>query len=36
MVLLDKNVMTIEPKELLSTRTVVTIIGGEVVYQRAP
>jgi predicted amidohydrolase YtcJ len=35
MVLLDKNVMTIPPKEILTTHPVLTIIGGEVVYQRA-
>jgi hypothetical protein len=34
MVLLDKNVMTIEPAEILSTRPLLTIIGGEVVYER--
>ena len=34
MVVLDKNVMTIDPKEILSTRPLVTIIGGEVVYER--
>ena len=34
MVLLDKNVMTVEPKELLSTQSLLTIIGGEVVHER--
>jgi predicted amidohydrolase YtcJ len=34
MVLLDKDVMTVEPKEILSTRPLITIIGGEVVYER--
>jgi predicted amidohydrolase YtcJ len=34
MVLLDKNVMTVEPKEILSTRPIITIIGGEIVYER--
>jgi hypothetical protein len=34
MVLLDKNVMTVEPKEILSTHPLVTIVGGEVVYER--
>ena len=34
LVLLDKNVMTIEPREILSTRTVMTIIGGEIAYER--
>jgi predicted amidohydrolase YtcJ len=36
MVLLDKDVMTIAPQEILSTRVLVTVIGGEVVYQRQP
>lgn len=36
MVLLDKNVMTIEPREILSTRPLMTIVGGEVVYERTP
>jgi predicted amidohydrolase YtcJ len=34
MVLLDKNVMTAEPKEILATQVVTTIIGGEVVYEK--
>jgi predicted amidohydrolase YtcJ len=34
MVLLDKNVMTVEPKEILSAHPILTIIGGEVVYER--
>jgi predicted amidohydrolase YtcJ len=34
MVLLDKNVMTVEPKEILSTQVLVTIISGEVVYEK--
>lgn len=34
MVLLDNDVMTIEPKEILTTRPLITIIGGEVVYER--
>jgi predicted amidohydrolase YtcJ len=34
MVLLDKNVMTIDPTEILSTRPLLTIVGGEVIYER--
>ena len=34
MVLLDKNVMTVEPKEILSTQVLLTIIGGEIVYEQ--
>ena len=34
LVILDKNVMTVEPKEILSTRVLLTIIGGEVVYEK--
>jgi predicted amidohydrolase YtcJ len=33
MVVLDKNVMTIDPKDILTTRVVLTIVGGEVVYE---
>jgi predicted amidohydrolase YtcJ len=36
MVLLDKDVMTITPAEILSTRPLITIVGGEVVYERQP
>jgi predicted amidohydrolase YtcJ len=36
MVLLDKNVMTIDPKDILTTHVVLTIIGGEVVYEGKP
>jgi predicted amidohydrolase YtcJ len=34
LVLLDKDVMTIAPQEILSTRPILTIIGGEVVHER--
>jgi predicted amidohydrolase YtcJ len=34
LVLLDKDVMTVEPKEILATRPIITIIAGEVVYER--
>ncbi|MBA3270366.1 MAG: amidohydrolase, partial [Acidobacteria bacterium] len=33
MVLLDKNVLTVEPREILSTRSLLTVIGGEVVFE---
>jgi predicted amidohydrolase YtcJ len=36
MVLLDKDVMTVDPKEILSTRPRLTIIGGEIVFERTP
>jgi predicted amidohydrolase YtcJ len=36
MVLLDKNVMTVEAKDILSTRVLFTIVGGEVVHQAKP
>jgi predicted amidohydrolase YtcJ len=36
MVLLDKDVMTIDPKEILSTHPRITIVGGEIVYERKP
>lgn len=34
MVLLDKNVMTVEPKEILSTQVKLTIVGGEIVFEQ--
>ena len=34
LVILDKNVMTADPKEILTARVVFTIIGGEVVYEK--
>ena len=34
LVLLDKNVMTVEPRDILSTQAIMTIIGGEIVYER--
>ncbi len=34
LVLLDKNVMTVEPKEILSTKVHLTIIGGEIVFEQ--
>jgi predicted amidohydrolase YtcJ len=33
MVLLDKNVMTIDAKDILKTQVLFTIIGGEIVYE---
>jgi predicted amidohydrolase YtcJ len=34
MVLLDKDVMTIEPREILTVHPLLTVIGGEVVHER--
>jgi predicted amidohydrolase YtcJ len=34
MVLLDQNVMTVAPPQILSTHPLITVIGGEVVYER--
>jgi predicted amidohydrolase YtcJ len=34
MVLLDKNVMTIDPPDILSTSVIATVIGGEIVFER--
>ena len=34
MVLLDKDVMTVEPREILTTRVLMTVVGGEVVHER--
>jgi predicted amidohydrolase YtcJ len=35
-VLLDKDVMTVAPPEILSTRVLLTVIGGEIVYEVKP
>ena len=34
LIVVDKNVMTVEPKEILTARVVFTIVGGEVVYEK--
>jgi predicted amidohydrolase YtcJ len=34
MVLLDRNIMRVEPKEILKTSVITTIVGGEVTYER--
>ena len=31
---LDKDLLTVEPKEILTTRAVYTIVGGKVRYER--
>jgi len=34
MVALDKDILTINPNEIIEAKTVMTIVGGEVVYER--
>ena len=34
MVLLDRNIMTVDPKEILTTSVIATIVGGEVTYEK--
>ena len=34
LVILNKDIMTVSPQEILQTRVLATLIGGEVVYQR--
>jgi predicted amidohydrolase YtcJ len=34
LVILSRNVMTAEPREILSTEVLVTVIGGEVVHEK--
>jgi hypothetical protein len=34
MVLLDRNIMTVEPKEILTTNVLLTIVGGAVTYDK--
>ncbi|MCP4712095.1 MAG: amidohydrolase family protein, partial [Planctomycetes bacterium] len=33
-VILDKNILEIEPKEILTTQVLYTIVGGNIVYQK--
>ena len=33
LVVLDKNLLAIDPQEILSARVVMTLLGGEIVYQ---
>jgi len=34
MVVLDRDILTIDPKEIIDTKALMTIAGGEVVYKR--
>jgi len=34
LVVLDKDIMTIEPEEILTTKVIMTMVGGKIVYQR--
>jgi predicted amidohydrolase YtcJ len=34
LIVVDKDIMTVAPKEILSTQVVFTVIGGEVVYEK--
>jgi len=35
MVVLDKDILTIDPEEVIDTKVLMTIVGGEVVYERS-
>jgi predicted amidohydrolase YtcJ len=34
MVVLDRDILTVDPEEIIETRALMTIVGGEVVYER--
>jgi len=34
MVVLDRDILTVDPKEIIDTKALMTIVGGEVVYKR--
>jgi predicted amidohydrolase YtcJ len=34
MVVLDRDILTVDPREIIETRALMTIVGGEVVYER--
>jgi predicted amidohydrolase YtcJ len=34
MVVLDRDILTINPNEIIEAKAVMTIVGGEVVYER--
>ncbi|MFQ6052944.1 MAG: amidohydrolase family protein, partial [Candidatus Bathyarchaeia archaeon] len=35
MVVLDRDILTVDPGEIIGTKVLMTIVGGEVVYRRA-
>jgi len=35
MVVLDRDILTVDPEEIVDTRVLMTIVGGEVVYERS-
>ena len=34
MVVLDRDILTVEPLDIINTKVLMTIVGGEVVYER--
>ena len=34
MVVLDRNILAVEPLDIINTKVLMTIVGGEVVYER--
>ena len=34
MVVLDRDILTVDPVEIIDTKVLMTIVGGEVVYRR--
>jgi predicted amidohydrolase YtcJ len=36
MVVLDRDILTVDPLEIINTKVLMTIVGGEVVYERDP
>ncbi len=34
MVVLDRDILTVDPEEIIETKALMTIVGGEVVYER--
>ena len=34
MVVLDRDILTIDPLDIINTKATMTIVGGEIVYER--
>ena len=35
MVVLDRDILSIDPEEIIGTKVLMTIVGGEVIYERS-
>jgi len=35
MVVLDRDILTIDPRDIINTKALMTIVGGEIAYKRS-